>query len=185
MPKRGGRVLIVEDDQSIQEVLLEAFGDEGWDARTARDGEEALAVLSDWRADVIVLDLMTPNMDGWQFRAEQRALRHVAALRRLVEAFDHGFARGVLATPVGAPFERIVRRRLEVGAGAHAGGAARDARIEQRSQRRIGRRLVRPVRLGARRPRRVLLAVLGRIARRSGGFRHCEKYGWSRGQKEG
>src|SRR5262249_31186857 len=69
----------------------------------------------------------------------------------------------------GAALERIVRRRLQTGARSHSGGAAPDARIEQLFQRRIGRRRIGSVRLGPRRPRRVLLAVFCGIA---GRFRH-------------
>lgn len=39
--------------------------------RTAANGREALDVLEQWRPSVIVLDLMMPVMDGWDFRAEQ------------------------------------------------------------------------------------------------------------------
>jgi CheY-like chemotaxis protein len=72
MAERAPRVLVVEDDRAIQDVLVDALVDEGWETRSARDGREALGVLERWRPDVIVLDLMTPTMDGWQFRAEQR-----------------------------------------------------------------------------------------------------------------
>jgi CheY-like chemotaxis protein len=70
---RARRVLLVEDDRWIREVLGEALLDEGWEARDAADGHEAIEVLATWRPDVIVLDLMLPGMDGWQFRAAQRA----------------------------------------------------------------------------------------------------------------
>jgi two-component system response regulator MprA len=72
------RVLVVDDDPSIQGFLAEALADEGYGVRTAANGREALAVLEDWRPDVILLDLMMPEMDGWLFRAEQRAIPAVA-----------------------------------------------------------------------------------------------------------
>ena len=118
-------------------------------------------------------------------RAGQRPARHIAALRRLVEALHHRFPRGVLAAPVGAPLERIVGRRLQAGARTHAGGALLDTRIEQPLQRRIGRRRVRPVRLGAGGARRVLLAVLARIARQAGGFHRANMGGFARRGKGG
>ncbi len=104
-----------------------------------------------------------------QLRPGQRSTRHVAALRRLIEALYDRFACGVLAPPVGAALERIVRRLLQPGARTHAGGAAPDARVEQLFQRRVGRRRVGAMRLGPRRPGRVFPAVFGRIA---GGFGH-------------
>jgi DNA-binding response OmpR family regulator len=74
MPESGRRVLVVDDDLSIQGFLAEALADEGYDVRTAGNGREALAILHVWRPDLILLDLMMPEMDGWAFRAEQRTL---------------------------------------------------------------------------------------------------------------
>ncbi len=68
-----GTVMVVEDDALIRDAVIEILADEGIAAVGAHDGEDALAQL---RADgvppdVIVLDLMMPVMNGWQFRAEQ------------------------------------------------------------------------------------------------------------------
>jgi DNA-binding response OmpR family regulator len=70
----GRPVLIVEDDVDIRECLGELLEDRGYKVLLAGTGAEALDELS--RADalpaIILLDLMMPVMDGWQFRAEQR-----------------------------------------------------------------------------------------------------------------
>jgi two-component system, OmpR family, response regulator MprA len=66
-------VLIVEDDDIVRRVLIEALTDEGYAVRAANDGLEALALLGEWRPRIILLDLMMPVMDGRTFRAEQRA----------------------------------------------------------------------------------------------------------------
>ena len=68
----GRRVLLVDDDDGIREMLAIGLQDEGLDVRAARDGLQALALLADWHPDAIVLDLMMPTMDGWTFRDEQR-----------------------------------------------------------------------------------------------------------------
>lgn len=69
-----GSILIVEDDLDIREALAEALGFEGYDVFLAENGQEALDVL---RAGplphVILLDLLMPVMNGWQFRQEQLA----------------------------------------------------------------------------------------------------------------
>jgi DNA-binding response OmpR family regulator len=78
MPDRGRRVLVVDDDPSIQGFLAEALADEGYGVRTAANGREALAILQGWRPDLILLDLMMPEMDGWAFRGEQRAMADVS-----------------------------------------------------------------------------------------------------------
>jgi two-component system chemotaxis response regulator CheY len=61
------RVLVVDDDPDIRALLVSALTDDGYDAEAACDGHEALGVLERWPADVIVLDLMMPVMDGWTF----------------------------------------------------------------------------------------------------------------------
>jgi len=60
-------VLVVDDDADIRELLVSVLTDDGFEAASARDGREALAVLERWPADVVVLDLMMPVMDGWTF----------------------------------------------------------------------------------------------------------------------
>ena len=74
MPDGGRRVLVADDDPSIQGFLAEALADEGYEVRTAANGREALAILREWRPDLILLDLMMPEMDGWAFRAAQRTM---------------------------------------------------------------------------------------------------------------
>ena len=61
----GRRVLLVDDEddiRSIAELSLRALG--GWDVRTAASGVEALGVTRDDAFDVIVLDVMMPELDG-------------------------------------------------------------------------------------------------------------------------
>ena len=78
MPDDGRRILVVDDDPSIQGFLAEALTDEGYEVRTAANGREALAILREWRPDLILLDLMMPEMDGWAFRGEQRVMPGVS-----------------------------------------------------------------------------------------------------------
>jgi CheY-like chemotaxis protein len=66
------RVLVVDDDPAIRNVVSELLVDEGYDVRPAANGRDALAVLATWRPAVILLDLMMPEMDGWAFLARQR-----------------------------------------------------------------------------------------------------------------
>ena len=63
----GKRVLVVDDDQDIRELLVSVLEDDGYQAKSAQNGREALDVLEHWKADVVVLDLMMPVMDGWTF----------------------------------------------------------------------------------------------------------------------
>src|SRR4051794_23983356 len=78
MSVRERRVLVVDDDVSIRGFLAEALRDEGYEVQTAGNGHDALALLREWRPDLILLDLMMPVMDGWAFRTEQRLIPNMA-----------------------------------------------------------------------------------------------------------
>jgi CheY-like chemotaxis protein len=67
------RVLIVEDDHDTREMLGHFLELEGYEVEKAANGREALdALRAADDASAILLDLMMPVMDGWQFRAVQR-----------------------------------------------------------------------------------------------------------------
>ena len=66
------RVLVVDDDPDIRALLVSVLTEDGYDARSAHDGRDALEVLDKWQADVVVLDLMMPVMDGWTFAERMR-----------------------------------------------------------------------------------------------------------------
>lgn len=60
----GGRILIVEDDADIADVLRRSLRNEGYEVRTVGDGAEALDVAESFYPDLVVLDLGLPGMDG-------------------------------------------------------------------------------------------------------------------------
>jgi CheY-like chemotaxis protein len=67
-----GAVLIVDDDKELRDCLADLLEDEGYDVATAANGAEALAYLErHQRPSLILLDLMMPVMNGWQFRDRQ------------------------------------------------------------------------------------------------------------------
>jgi two-component system chemotaxis response regulator CheY len=61
------RVLVVEDDKPIADLVVEALEELGLETDVARNGAEALTHLAANLPDVIVLDLMMPVMHGWEF----------------------------------------------------------------------------------------------------------------------
>ena len=69
-----GRVLVIEDDEHLREVMEVLIEIEGCEARSAADGREALEVMASWEPDLILLDLYMPGMDGRAFLAAYRAL---------------------------------------------------------------------------------------------------------------
>jgi len=105
--ERRYRVLVLDDDEIIRGFLSEALNDEGYEVRQAASGREGLNVLQEWRPNLILLDLMMPEMDGWAFRDEQRRRPELAdipvivlsAARELQLRSQHLAAADVIAKP--------------------------------------------------------------------------------------
>ncbi|GHJ59615.1 DNA-binding response regulator [Nocardioides sp. OK12] len=68
-----GRVLVVDDDASLAEMLTIVLRQEGFDSRMVTRGDLALEVFRDYRPDVVLLDLMLPGKDGIDVCKEIRA----------------------------------------------------------------------------------------------------------------
>jgi len=59
-------ILITDDDPNIRQLVKLVLGREGYATLEAADGQEALEQMEQVRADLVILDLMMPRMDGWQ-----------------------------------------------------------------------------------------------------------------------
>ena len=77
------RVLVVDDDAGNRGLLADVLADDGHEVAQAADGAAALALLPDWQPDVILLDLLMPKIDGWDFLA---AYQHRAPVILLTAA---------------------------------------------------------------------------------------------------
>lgn len=102
----GKRILVVDDEDTIRELVVMALADEGYETAVACHGAEALALLCREPADLILLDMRMPVMDGWEFaRAYQAApgphapLVVLTAGRSAAEAAAAIGAVGCLAKP--------------------------------------------------------------------------------------
>jgi two-component system chemotaxis response regulator CheY len=102
----GKRVLVVDDDASIRELLSTALEDDGYEVVPAMNGQDALAVCDRWRPDVIVLDLMMPVMDGWTFakRLHERDDIPIVVLSAATDLARHAKTVGAKEV-VGKPFD--------------------------------------------------------------------------------
>jgi two-component system OmpR family response regulator len=60
------RVLVVDDEPSLAELLSSVLRFEGWQVQTAADGQGAIRAARDFRPDAVVLDVMLPDLDGLQ-----------------------------------------------------------------------------------------------------------------------
>ena len=77
-PETIPRVLVVNDDIHLARSVHDLLVSEGYEARIATDGGAALRELATWPADLVLLDLIMPGMDGWEF-LERRAASHELA----------------------------------------------------------------------------------------------------------
>ncbi len=75
------RVLIVDDEPNILISLEFLMKRAGYEVRTARDGEEGLAAVSQWHPDVVLLDVMMPRKSGFDVCQAIRADASLAGLR--------------------------------------------------------------------------------------------------------
>ena len=95
-----GCVLVVEDDHDVRVAVRNALEDEGYRVLSVTDGRRALELLE--RAgveppDLILLDLMLPVMDGWEFAARLRSTPHLSGIPvAVMSAFDRAPPDGVV-----------------------------------------------------------------------------------------
>ena len=68
-----GRVLVVDDDDVIRQLITVNLELEGFEVHTAVDGQDCLDKVKDVRPDVITLDIMMPRLDGWEAASRLRA----------------------------------------------------------------------------------------------------------------
>ncbi|MDM5292075.1 response regulator transcription factor [Peribacillus simplex] len=74
------KILIVDDDAHIRELLQLLLRKEGFDLYEASDGFEALKLMEKVKIDLAVIDIMMPNMDGWQLCKELREFSDIPIL---------------------------------------------------------------------------------------------------------
>ncbi|AGK55558.1 response regulator transcription factor [Bacillus sp. 1NLA3E] len=74
------KLLVVDDDSNIRELLKLLLKREGFEIYEASDGIEALQLLKSVKVDLVILDIMMPNMDGWQLCKELRDYYEIPVL---------------------------------------------------------------------------------------------------------
>jgi len=63
------RVMVVDDEESLSELLARVLRYEGWQVETAGTGADAISLARSFRPDAVVLDVMLPDIDGFQVLA--------------------------------------------------------------------------------------------------------------------
>ncbi|MFB7727752.1 response regulator [Streptomyces sp. NPDC056127] len=137
VPRASGRVLVVDDNKVIRQLIRVNLELEGFEVVTAGDGVECLDVVHQVRPDVVTLDVVMPRLDGLRTAARLRAdprtqelpIAIVSACTRY--EVDAGFAAGVDAF-LSKPFEpaelvslvRQLAERTVTGVGVAGGDGA-------------------------------------------------------------
>ena len=80
----GTRILTVEDDERIRTAVKMALEDEGWTVEETASGEEAIDAFGREQADVVLIDIMLPGMDGFELC---RSIRRSRARMRAESSF--------------------------------------------------------------------------------------------------
>jgi CheY-like chemotaxis protein len=117
------KLLVVDDDNETRVWMAASLADAGHEVRTSASGPEALRVLTKWTPDLVLIDVLMPEMDGFALnrilRARQLRTVFVTVVKRQAEAILHGVS-GYVEKPVtAAELRTIVERVL----GGTTGGA--------------------------------------------------------------
>lgn len=100
-PRLASSVLVVEDDLDLREMMVQVLWLEGFNVTTAENGQVALSQLAhEPKPRLIVLDLMMPVMDGWQFRQHQCARPDLADIPVVVVSAVPEHAAGIGAADI-------------------------------------------------------------------------------------
>jgi CheY-like chemotaxis protein len=78
------RILVVDDDDNLREILSATLSQRGRAIDTARDGLEALTLLNQKQYDVVLSDLRMPGLDGPALYEALRAMRHTTTVPRVI-----------------------------------------------------------------------------------------------------
>ncbi len=92
-----GRVLVVDDDEVIRQLIAVNLQLEGFEVETAVDGQDCLDRVLDVRPDVITLDVMMPRLDGWVTASRLRENAETSGIRVVMitaRAQEHDVRRG-------------------------------------------------------------------------------------------
>ena len=112
-------ILIVDDDSDVRSALSELLEEEGFSVEAARNGREALARLRTGTIHpaLILLDLMMPGMDGWDFRSEQMRDPRLASVPVVIVSAS-GFSRESIRTQFrpAAYVEKPIEKDVLLGA---------------------------------------------------------------------
>jgi adenylate cyclase len=94
----GHRVLVIDDEETVRDLMRRFLGREGFEVVTARDGAEGLALARDLRPMLITLDVLMPGLDGWSvlesLKADPELANIPVVMLTILDDKNKGFALG-------------------------------------------------------------------------------------------
>jgi CheY-like chemotaxis protein len=136
MPEDRQRILVVDDNPWIRQLLSDVLGGEGYQVQMAENGAEAIERLRQGSSDLVLLDVIMPGIDGWgvlDHIAKMSAPPRVVVVSGLDEIVPPGHLQPCVAGSLTKPFDvdrllTLCRKVLEVPPVIPAGGARREPR---------------------------------------------------------
>ena len=99
---RQNRIVVADDDPIVIKFLSAVFQDEGFEVRSAEDGERALKVIKEAKPDLVILDLVMPYHDGFEVCQRIRASAETAHVPVIILSMKEKEADALRAFEVGA-----------------------------------------------------------------------------------
>jgi two-component system OmpR family response regulator len=189
MPPDQQRILVVDDEENIRFLLVSALSHFGFDVHAAASGQEAMQMVEAVRPDLVVLDVMMPDVDGFAVLRRLRAARDMTPVlfltaREGTDDLVHGLTLGA-DDYVKKPFSleevvarvRTILRRGGAGAGS---GVVRFEDLELDDDAHLVRRAGTIVELSPTEYKllRYLMLNAGRVLSRSQILDHVWEYDW-------
>lgn len=124
--RRGGKVLVIDDEQTVRDLMRRFLAREGFDVVTAKDGQEGLELARTLHPALITLDVLMPGFDGWSvlqaLKADPELAEIPVLMLSILDEKNKGYALGA-ADYMTKPFDRDRLRALlaRYGRGGRAG----------------------------------------------------------------
>jgi signal transduction histidine kinase len=121
---QGQRMLVIDDDPSVCELMTRLCGKEGYEVVTAGNGEEGLKLAREKRPNLITLDVMMPGMDGWTVLKTLKADPQLSSIPVVMMTIADDRARGLALGAADYLVKPVDRNRLAGVLEAHRTGPA-------------------------------------------------------------
>jgi CheY-like chemotaxis protein len=126
--RAGGKILVIDDEQTVRDLMRRFLAREGFDVVTAKDGEEGLTLARQLRPALITLDVLMPGLDGWSvlqaLKADPELAEVPVVMLTILDEKNKGYALGA-SDYVTKPIDRerlraLLGRFCDQGAGRQA-----------------------------------------------------------------